>query len=238
MFLEIEGINVRYEGKGEAVKGVSLKVEEGEIVSVIGANGAGKTTILRAISGLIHPYEGTIKFRGQLIHTLPAAQIVKLGIRHVQEGMRLFVDQSVMDNLLLGAYTRHSMRDKNSINNDILTCFERFPLLKGRNRQIAGTMSGGEQQVLAIARGLMSNPALFLLDEPSFGLAPFMITEIFNLIVGLKETGMSILLVEQMARQALCISDRTYVLETGRIVLEGPSSMVARDERVKEAYLR
>lgn len=235
--LEIQQVHVRYEGKGDVLRGASLKVEEGEIVSVIGANGAGKTTILRAISGLVHPYQGTIKFRGRFIHALPPAQIVKLGIGHVPEGRRLFVDQSVMDNLILGAYSRHSKREKHSINKDIQARLQRFPLLKLLMGHLAGTLSGGEQQILAIARGLMSNPVLLILDEPSFGLAPILVTETFKVIGELRRQGVAILLAEQMVRQTLEISDRTYVLETGRIVLEGPSAVVAHDPRVEQAYM-
>ncbi len=236
--LVIDGIYVRYEGTGDILRGVSLNVEEGEIVSVIGSNGAGKTTLLRTISGLVHPHRGTIRFRNEPIHSLAPHKTVNLGISQVPEMRGLFTDQKVTDNLLLGAYSsRFKKRTGKDVKQDLAVIFQQFPLLLDRRHHLAGAISGGEQQILAIARGLMAKPSLLLLDEPSLGLAPVLTKEIFEIILRIRKQGTSILLVEQLASKALEVSDRTYVLETGEIILEGPSTIVARDPLVKKAYL-
>ena len=215
--LTINDINVFY-GAIHAIKGVSLEVNEGEIVTLIGANGAGKSTILRTISGLLKPKTGSIQFEGQEIAGMPAHEIVKTGISQVPEGRRIFAEMSVLENLELGAFTR---KDKDGIKADMELVFERFPRLKERIGQLAGTLSGGEQQMLAMGRALMSRPRLLLLDEPSMGLAPLLIKEIFTIIQDINKTGTTVLLVEQNANMALSIAHRAYVLETGRITLSG-----------------
>lgn len=231
--LKINDINVFY-GAIHAIKGVSLEVNRGEIVTLIGANGAGKSTILRTISGLLKPKSGTIQFEGQEIAGLPAHEIVKIGISQVPEGRRIFAEMSVLENLELGAFTR---KDKDGIKSDMDMVFERFPRLKERIGQLAGTLSGGEQQMLAMGRALMSRPRLLLLDEPSMGLAPLLIKEIFAIIQDINKTGTTVLLVEQNANMALSIAHRAYVLETGRITLKGDAKELAASDEVRKAYL-
>jgi len=231
--LTIENLNVFY-GAIHALKGISLKVREGEIVTLIGANGAGKSTTLKAISGLVKPRAGSIIFDGELIQGRPAQDIVARGISQVPEGRRIFANLTVEENLELGAYLR---RDRAGIKADMENVFARFPRLEERRRQLAGTLSGGEQQMLAIGRGLMSRPRLLLLDEPSMGLAPLLVREIFEIIKEINREGTTILLVEQNAHMALSIASYAYVLETGQIVLEGPAAELADSEMVKEAYL-
>lgn len=232
--LVIENLNVNY-GHIRAVKDVSLEVKEGEIVSLIGANGAGKTTILQTISGLIPLKSGIIRFEGKNISKEKAHQICKLGIAQVPEGRRIFSNLSVMDNIELGAFIR---KDSPSvIGEDMDRFFKRFPRMKERRHQMAGTLSGGEQQMLAMGRAIMSKPKLLILDEPSMGLAPLFVKEIFDTIRSLNEEGVTILLVEQNAKMALSIAHRAYVLETGRIVLEGPSKELLNNPKVKAAYL-
>ena len=231
--LTINDINVFY-GAIHAIKGVSLEVNEGEIVTLIGANGAGKSTILRTISGLLKPKTGSIQFEGQEIAGMPAHEIVKTGISQVPEGRRIFAEMSVLENLELGAFTR---KDKDGIKADMELVFNRFPRLKERIGQLAGTLSGGEQQMLAMGRALMSRPRLLLLDEPSMGLAPLLIKEIFAIIQDINKTGTTVLLVEQNANMALSIDHRAYVLETGRITLSGDAKELAASDEVRKAYL-
>jgi branched-chain amino acid transport system ATP-binding protein len=231
--LTIDNINVYY-GAIHALKGISVAVNEGEIVTLIGANGAGKSTILRTVSGLLKPKTGQISFEGQTISAMAAQSIVKLGISQVPEGRRIFANMSVLENLELGAYIRS---DKSEIKQDMDTVFERFPRLAERKQQLAGTLSGGEQQMLAMGRALMSRPRLLLLDEPSMGLAPLLVKEIFKIIKEINESGTTILLVEQNANMALSIAHRAYVLETGRITLSGTARELAESEAVRKAYL-
>ena len=231
--LKIDNIHVYY-GAIHAIKGISLEVNQGEIVTLIGANGAGKSTTLRTISGLLKPKEGSIAFEGNSIGGVPAHEIVKRGISQVPEGRRIFADMTVMENLDLGAFTRS---DKDGIKDDLKRVFERFPRLEERKEQQAGTLSGGEQQMLAMGRALMSRPRLLLLDEPSMGLAPLLIREIFSIIVDINKTGTTVLLVEQNANMALSIAHRAYVLETGRITLSGDAKDLAASEEVRKAYL-
>lgn len=231
--LTVNDINVFY-GAIHAIKGVSLEVNEGEIVTLIGANGAGKSTILRTISGLLKPKTGSIQFEGQEIAGMPAHEIVKTGISQVPEGRRIFAEMSVLENMELGAFTR---KDKDGIKADMELVFERFPRLKERIGQLAGTLSGGEQQMLAMGRALMSRPRLLLLDEPSMGLAPLLIKEIFAIIQDINKTGTTVLLVEQNANMALSIAHRAYVLETGRIALSGDAKELAASDEVRKAYL-
>ena len=231
--LKIDNLHVYY-GAIHAIKGIGLEVNQGEIVTLIGANGAGKSTTLRTISGLLKPREGTISFEGESIGGVPAHEIVKRGISQVPEGRRIFADMTVMENLDLGAFTRS---DKDGIKADLKTVFERFPRLEERKEQLAGTLSGGEQQMLAMGRALMSRPRLLLLDEPSMGLAPLLIREIFSIIVDINKTGTTVLLVEQNANMALSIAHRAYVLETGRITLSGAAKELAASEEVRKAYL-
>ena len=233
MLLEIEEIKVQY-GGADILKGISFGVQEGEIVTIIGSNGAGKTTALRTISGLKRPTTGEIRFKGQKLHEIPAQDIVKMGIGHVPQGRQLFPYMTVLENIKLGAYLQ---KDKKKIKDDLEKIFETFPLLKARKGQLAGTLSGGEQQMLAIARALMGNPTLLLMDEPSVGLAPLVVREIGKIAVNINKSGTSILLVEQNARLALKISHRGYVLETGSLVLHGKCGDLMDDERVKKAYL-
>jgi branched-chain amino acid transport system ATP-binding protein len=233
MLLEVNDLNVYY-GAIHALQGVSFSVEEGEIVSLIGANGAGKSTILRTISGLLRPRAGTIQFKGQDITFTPAEQIVRLGISQVPEGRKIFAPLTVRENLLMGAYTRS---DPDEIQNSMERVFTSFPRLKERINQLGGTLSGGEQQMLATGRGLMSRPSLLLMDEPSMGLSPILVEEIFRIIQEINSQGTSILLVEQNALMALSVATRTYVLETGRIVLSGNAREVAENPQVKAAYL-
>ena len=231
--LTIDNINVYY-GAIHALKGISVSVAEGEIVTLIGANGAGKSTTLRTVSGLLKPKTGQITFEGQDIAAMAAQSIVKLGISQVPEGRRIFANMSVLENLELGAYIRD---DKPEIVKDMNTVFERFPRLAERKQQLAGTLSGGEQQMLAMGRALMSRPRLLLLDEPSMGLAPLLVKEIFKIIKEINESGTTILLVEQNANMALSIAHKAYVLETGRITLAGTAQELSESEAVRKAYL-
>lgn len=231
--LVVENLNVFYGGI-HALHNLSIEVEQGEIVTLIGANGAGKSTTLNAISGLVRPKSGHISFQGQNIEQMPVHNIVKLGIAQVPEGRRVFPELTVQDNLELGAYLR---REKSAINHDIKRVFELFPRLQERRFQLAGTLSGGEQQMLAIGRGLMTAPQLMLLDEPSMGLAPLLVREIFRIVQEINRTGTTILLVEQNARMALSIAHRAYVLETGRVVFSGAADQIAQMDEVKKAYL-
>ena len=232
--LRIDGLHVHY-GAVQALKGVSLHVQAGEVVTIIGGNGAGKSTLMRCISGLEPAAGGRVGFEGQDLAAIPGHRRVALGIAQSPEGRQVFADQSVRDNLLLGAYHRRASAAE--IEADIQAQFERFPRLGERQQQMAGTMSGGEQQMLASARALMARPKLLLLDEPSLGLAPLIVKEIFDTIRGLRTQGVTILLVEQMANQALAVADRGYVLETGRITLQGPGRELRRDPKVRAAYL-
>lgn len=231
--LEINNLHVYY-GAIHALKGISLKVEEGQIVALIGANGAGKTTTLRTISGLLHPKEWSILYHGEPLHEMKAQSIVKEGISQVPEGRRIFAPLTVMENLELGAFLRN---DKDGIQKDLEAIFQSFPRLKERTFQQAGTLSGGEQQMLAMGRALMSRPKVLLLDEPSMGLSPIFVQEIFNIIRRINEQGTTVLLVEQNARMALSIADYAYVLETGTISLEGTGAELASSEEVQKAYL-
>ena len=232
--LHIKDLAVRY-GAIEALMGVSLDVKAGEVVTIIGGNGAGKSTLMKAISGLEPASAGSIEFEGQDITRLPAHQRVALGISQSPEGRQVFADQSVRDNLLLGAYLRKASDP--GIEQDMASQFATFPRLRERQQQLAGTLSGGEQQMLAIARALMARPRLLLLDEPSLGLAPLIVKEIFAVIRTLKQTGVTILLVEQMANQALKVADRAYVLKTGEITSSGSARAMLDDPAVREAYL-
>ena len=231
--LKVKDINVYY-GAIHAIKGISLSVDEGEIVTLIGANGAGKSTTLRTISGLLKPKTGEIKFLGNNIAGMPAHKIVREGISQVPEGRRIFAEMTVLENLELGAFTRN---DKDEIQADMKMVFGRFPRLEERRLQLAGTLSGGEQQMLAMGRALMSRPKLLLMDEPSMGLAPLLIKEIFNIIVDINKTGTTVLLVEQNANMALSIANRAYVLETGRITISGDAKELAASEDIRKAYL-
>lgn len=231
--LKIDDINVYY-GAIHAIKGISLEVNEGEIVTLIGANGAGKSTTLRTISGLLKPKTGKIEFEGKNIAGMPANEVVKVGISQVPEGRRIFSNMTVRENLDLGAFTR---KDKDGIARDLKMVYERFPRLEERKNQNAGTLSGGEQQMLAMGRALMSHPRLLLLDEPSMGLAPLLIKEIFAIIEDINKAGTTILLVEQNANMALSIANRAYVLETGRITISGDAKKLASSEDIRKAYL-
>lgn len=231
--LEVNNIDVHY-GVIQALKGVSLKVNEGEIVVLIGANGAGKTTTLRTISGLKAPTQGTILLNGVDITNTSAQERVKMGISHVPEGRRVFPALTVLENLELGAYLR---KDKDGIAQDLEMVYEHFPILRERRKQLAGTLSGGEQQMLAIGRALMSRPKILFLDEPSMGLAPILVQEIFDIINNINKSGTTVLLVEQNANMALQIADRAYVMETGSIVLSGTGSELMKSEDIKKAYL-
>ena len=233
MFLEVRDLSVHY-NKVEAIKGVSLELSQGQIVAILGANGAGKSTILRAISGVKIPTSGEIWFQGQRIDGKAPREIVKLGISHVPEGKRLFLEMSVEENLLMGAYLR---RDRKEVNRSLGRVFEYFPILKERQSQTAGCLSGGEQQMLATARALMSNPQLLLMDEPSLGLSPIMVQEIAKITSAINQGGVSIVLVEQNARLALRLAHKGYVLETGNIVLQGDSGELQGSEYVKKSYL-
>jgi branched-chain amino acid transport system ATP-binding protein len=233
MLLEVENLNVYYEAI-HALQGISFHLEEGEIVTLIGANGAGKSTSLRTISGLLHPRIGSVRFKGQDITSLSAERIVELGISQVPEGRKIFAPLTVRENLLMGAYARS---DAQAIQKSMDRVFVSFPRLKERINQLGGTLSGGEQQMLATARGLMSSPTLLLLDEPSMGLSPILVEEIFRVIREINQQGTSILLVEQNAHMALSVAHRVYVLETGRIVLSGTAREMAENPQVKEAYL-
>ena len=229
--LKVDDIHVYY-GAIHAIKGVSFEVKEGEIVALIGANGAGKSTILKTVSGLLHPRSGSISFMGKDITHTDAYKLVQHGLAHVPEGRRIFLQMSVQDNLEMGAFTRKSV-DKA----DLEMVYSLFPRLKERRNQIAGTLSGGEQQMLAMSRALMSHPKLIMLDEPSMGLAPILVDQIVDMVLQLHKTGTTILLVEQNARKALQIADRAYVLETGKVTLSGTGTELAMSDDVRKAYL-
>lgn len=231
--LNIKNLSVKYDTI-RVVHDVSLNIENGELIALIGANGAGKSTILKTISGLIRPESGQIFFEGEEITKLPSHEIVEKGIIHVPEGRQIFAKMTIEENLRLGAYQQ---KDKHLIKEKMELAFSLFPILKQRIRQLAGTLSGGEQQMLAIGRALQGNPKLLLLDEPSMGLSPLMTQQVFDVLQKLKDSGITMLLVEQNAYDALEISDRTYILETGRIIMEGESSKLIEDPKVKEAYL-
>jgi branched-chain amino acid transport system ATP-binding protein len=233
MLLEIEHLTCNY-GKVAALKDVGLTVNEGEIVALIGANGAGKSTLLRTISGLIHPISGQITFLGRRIDRLPPHKVVRLGIAHIPEGRLVFAPMTVHDNLKMGAYRR---RDQKQINSDMERMFEYFPILEDRRRQLAGSLSGGEQQMLAVARALMTSPRLVLMDEPSMGLSPLLVETVADIVVNMQKDGLSVLLVEQNAALALSVANRAYVLEIGRVVVEGDARSIAADGALKKAYL-
>ena len=230
--LKIKDLHVSYGGI-RALRGVDLEVPDGKIVTLIGANGAGKSTTLNTIAGLLHSKTGSIKFLDEEIHHLPAHKLVPMGLAQVPEGRRVFSQMSVEENLELGAFTR----PKANIKEDMEEIFERFPRLKERRRQLAGTLSGGEQQMLAMGRAMMSKPKLLMLDEPSMGLAPLLVEEIFDIIKSLNERGTTILLVEQNAQMALSIADRGYVLETGKIITSADAKTLLNDDVVRKAYL-
>jgi branched-chain amino acid transport system ATP-binding protein len=234
--LKLEKVNTYY-GRIQALRDVSLEVAEGEIVAVIGPNGAGKTTLLNTISGVVPAASGQIIFDGQPITHLSPEKIVRLGISQVPERRQIFATMSVLDNLILGAYHRYRRDAKEEIERDLEFVFEIFPRLKERIKQAAGTLSGGEQQMLALGRGWMARPKLLLMDEPSLGLAPLLTKEIFRVSAELREHGMTILLVEQNARAALELADRAYVMESGHVVLEGTAAQLAADEQVQRVYL-
>lgn len=231
--LEVKNLKVHY-GVIQAIKGISFEVNEGEVIALIGANGAGKTTTLQTITGMLKPSEGEILFEGQDIVKVPGHKIVSMGMAHVPEGRRVFAELSVYENLKLGAYTR---KDKNEIAESLAKVYKSFPRLEERKNQLAGTLSGGEQQMLAMGRALMSKPKIILMDEPSMGLSPIFVNEIFDIIRVVSEGGTTVLLVEQNAKKALSISDRAYVLETGTITMSGKAKDLLEDEAVKKAYL-
>lgn len=231
--LKVTDLQVYY-GVIQALKGISFEVNEGEVIALIGANGAGKTTILHTVTGLINQKAGKIEFEGKDISHTPAYKIVAEGMAHVPEGRRVFAELSVYDNLMMGAYTR---KDKKEIAETLAMVYRRFPRLEERKKQMAGTLSGGEQQMLAMGRALMSKPKIILMDEPSMGLSPIFVNEIFDIIKAVSASGTTVLLVEQNAKKALSIADRAYVLETGKIILEGDAKVLMNDERVKKAYL-
>ena len=231
--LKVTDLQVYY-GVIQALKCISFEVNEGEVIALIGANGAGKTTILHTVTGLINQKAGKIEFEGKDISHTPAYKIVAEGMAHVPEGRRVFAELSVYDNLMMGAYTR---KDKKEIAETLAMVYKRFPRLEERKKQMAGTLSGGEQQMLAMGRALMSKPKIILMDEPSMGLSPIFVNEIFDIIKAVSASGTTVLLVEQNAKKALSIADRAYVLETGNIILEGDAKVLMNDERVKKAYL-
>lgn len=231
--LEIKDLEVYY-GVIQAIKGISFEVNQGEVIALIGANGAGKTTTLHTVTGLISPKKGHVIFEGTDITKVPAHKIVSMGMAHVPEGRRVFAELSVYENLKMGAYTR---KDKNEIEESLENVYKRFPRLEERKNQMAGTLSGGEQQMLAMGRALMSKPKIILMDEPSMGLSPILVNEIFDIIRSVSESGTTVLLVEQNAKKALSIADRAYVLETGKIVLEGNAKDLLEDDSIKKAYL-
>ena len=231
--LEVKDIEVYY-GMVQALKGISFEVNEGEVIALIGANGAGKTTTLHTITGLLSPKKGSVLFEGQDITKVPAHKIVSLGMAHVPEGRRVFAELSVYQNLKMGAYTR---KDKDEIAKTLEMVYKRFPRLEERKNQLAGTLSGGEQQMLAMGRALMSHPKIIVMDEPSMGLSPILVNEIFDIIKEVSAGGTTVLLVEQNAKKALSIADRAYVLETGKIVLEGDAKELMNDDSIKKAYL-
>lgn len=231
--LEVKDLEVYY-GMIQAIKGIDFHVNEGEVVALIGANGAGKTTILHTVSGLLQANAGSITFEGQDITKVPGHKIVSMGMAHVPEGRRVFSQLTVLQNLKMGAYTRN---DKNEIEETLKMVYSRFPRLEERKNQIAGTLSGGEQQMLAMGRALMSHPKIILMDEPSMGLSPIFVNEIFDIIKSVSESGTTVLLVEQNAKKALSIADRAYVLETGNIALEGNAKDLLNNDSIKKAYL-
>jgi len=231
--LKVTDLQVYY-GVIQAVKGISFEVDKGEVIALIGANGAGKTTILHTITGLIQARSGKIEFEGRDITKLPGHKIVELGMAHVPEGRRVFSELTVLENLNLGAYIR---KDKNEIKESLETVYQSFPRLNERKSQLAGTLSGGEQQMLAMGRALMSKPDIILMDEPSMGLSPIFVNEIFKIIQKISDSGTTVLLVEQNAKKALSIADRAYVLETGMISLQGDAKDLLNDDSVKKAYL-
>ena len=231
--LEIRDLEVYY-GMIQAIKGVSFEVNQGEVIALIGANGAGKTTILHTITGLLSPKKGSVIFEGKDITRIPAHKIVSLGMAHVPEGRRVFADLSVYENLKMGAFTR---KNKNEFEEILRNVYDRFQRLEERKNQMAGTLSGGEQQMLAMGRALMSKPSIILMDEPSMGLSPILVNEIFDIIQEVSKSGTTVLLVEQNAKKALSIADRAYVLETGKIVLDGKAEDLLNDDSIKKAYL-
>ena len=231
--LEVKDLEVYY-GVIQAIKGVSFHVEKGEVIALIGANGAGKTTILHTVTGLLSPKKGSVIFQGKDITKTPAHKIVSMGMAHVPEGRRVFAELSVYENLKMGAYTR---TDKAEIEDSLKSVYKRFPRLEERKNQKARTLSGGEQQMLAMGRALMSKPGIILMDEPSMGLSPILVNEIFDIIRSVSESGTTVLLVEQNAKKALSIADRAYVLETGNITLEGKAKDLLEDDSIKKAYL-
>lgn len=231
--LEVKGLEVYY-GVIQAIKGISFEVNQGEIIALIGANGAGKTTTLQTITGLIPSKAGSIIYEGKDITKIPGYKLVGMGIAHVPEGRRVFAELSVLQNLKLGAYTRN---DKNEMEETLKEIYERFPRLEERKNQMAGTLSGGEQQMLAMGRALMSHPKLIVMDEPSMGLSPLYVNEIFDIIQKINKDGVTVLLVEQNAKKALAIANRAYVLETGKIALSGDAQTLMNDDSVKKAYL-
>lgn len=231
--LEVKDLQVYY-GVIQALKGISFEVNKGEVIALIGANGAGKTTTLQTLTGILSPKSGSIQFEGKEITKVPAHKIVEMGMAHVPEGRRVFADMTVYENLLMGAYTR---KDKNEIQESLSMVYRRFPRLEERKNQRAGTLSGGEQQMLAMGRALMSKPSIILMDEPSMGLSPIFVNEIFNIIKEVSESGTTVLLVEQNAKKALSIADRAYVLETGNITMGGNANDLLHDEAVQKAYL-
>ncbi len=229
--LKVNNLKVNFGGI-EAVKGISFEVKEGEIVTLIGSNGAGKSTTLRTISGIVKPVDGSIEFEGTDITKINSSDIVKMGITLCPEGRRVFPDMTVLENIKIGAFLR-----SDDLSNDIERCYRLFPILKERNKQLAGTLSGGEQQMLAVARSLMSRPKIMMLDEPSLGLAPLVVQDIFKIIQEINDEGVTILLIEQNANMALRIADKAYVLETGKITMEGSGKELLENESIKEAYL-
>ena len=231
--LEIKDLKVSY-GMIQAIKGISFEVNKGEVIALIGANGAGKTTILHTITGLLNADSGSVTYEGKDITRMPGHKIVSMGIAHVPEGRRVFANMTVLQNLKLGAYTR---KDKAEIAETLEMVYTRFPRLKERKNQLAGTLSGGEQQMLAMGRALMSHPQIILMDEPSMGLSPIFVNEIFDIIEEVSKSGTTVLLVEQKAKKALSIADRAYVLETGNIVLDGKASELLDNDSIKKAYL-
>lgn len=231
--LTVKDLVVNY-GVIQAIKEISFEVNQGEVIALIGANGAGKTTVLHTITGLVNAKSGSIEFEGVQLTKTPAHKIVSLGMAHVPEGRRIFAELSVLENLKLGAYTR---KNKEEIASTIQMVYKRFPRLEERKTQTAGTLSGGEQQMLAMGRALMSHPKIILMDEPSMGLSPIFVAEIFDIIREISAGGTTVLLVEQNAKKALSIADRAYVLETGKIVLEGDAKELMNDDSVKKAYL-
>ncbi len=231
--LKVENLQVFY-GVIQAVKGISFEVNQGEIVALIGANGAGKTTVLHTVTGLVPAKAGSITYNGVDLLKTPSHKIVAMGMAHVPEGRRIFQELTVLENLQMGAFTR---RDKGEVAKTLQMVYERFPRLEERKKQVAGTLSGGEQQMLAMGRALMSKPDIILMDEPSMGLSPLCVTEIFDIIQEINKAGTTVLIVEQNAKKVLSIADRAYVLETGNIILEGPAQELLNNDSVKKAYL-